>query len=285
MTPSILRNVLLLVPEIAPLVKQASLEEAFPVYTRDDAVVSALKAEYLLKIAHQPMHQEDYARIQMAVALHHAGDMVKAAADQMLSNTEVLTKQASSEEGLVKQAEHLIEDSLCGLSPNLDAASAAARNLVTRYGDLVKSATVRRLGGGDEFHDAYARAALYQREVLCPGFGYGDIGDALEKTAGITRSQACNVSETVRKLDEASGLRFQGWDFYHDAWITKQALTSSLMIRLAGREVPIESILPLPISSMLGEDIGKAVNGHPAEAKAVLESLPLPQQSLLLSRI
>lgn len=282
---STLRNILLLVPEVAPMVKQASVDEEFPLDSRDDAVMSALKAEYLLKVAHEPVSRDDYDRIHLAVALYQVGDLVKQASQAMLSNVGFLTKQASSDEVLVKQAEEAIEGSLCGLYPDMDAITAASRHLVATRGDLVKSATVRRLGGGDEFVSDYAVAALVQRDAVAPGYGYGDIAEALVKRASVSKDHACQISDTVRRLDEASGLRMQGYDLYAEAWVTKQAMASSLMIKLAGRDVPIESILRLPIDRILGDDVATACHSHPAEAKAVLESLPLPQQSLLLSRI
>jgi hypothetical protein len=282
---STIRNILFLVPEAAPMVKQASVDEEFPLDTRDDAIMSALKVEYMLKVAHEPVYQDDYDRIHLAVALYQAGDIVKQASQAMLSNIGALTKQASSDEVLVKQAEEAIEGSLCGLRPDMDAITAAARHLVSTRGDLVKSATVRRLGGGDDFVRDYAVASLVHREAVTPGYGYGEIAEALTKMASVSKDHACQISDTVRHLDDTTGLRLQGYDLYAEAWVTKQAMASSMLIKLAGRDVPIESILRLPIDRILGDDVALACHSHPAEAKAVLESLPLPQQSLLLSRI
>ena len=77
----------------------------------------------------------------------------------------------------------------------------------------------------------------------------------------------------------------RGYNFYNEAFITKEAAASALMIKLDNTEVPVENVLRAPIGHILGEDVAKEVGSDPYNAKTVLETLPLDMQRLLLQRV
>ena len=280
MSHSTVRNILALVPEVVGLVKAAHLGNDFPVDTPEDAAMSAIRMTYLLKVAHEPVWQDDYDRVQTAVRLFGVGDLVKSAADKMLYHD--FDRVGGDPQS---RAEAAVVNALSVFNPDMNAIVKAAAYLVDEYGDGIKSADVRRLGGGDVFATPYAVAGLLHREAVCPGCGYADIATAPTKMASVDAEDGLAITEAVRKMDDLTGMRSLGCNFYEEAWISKAAAVSCMTVKLAGRDVAIEDVMRMPVDRILGADIGDAMHGHPAEAKAVLESLPLPQQQLLVSRM
>lgn len=280
-----IRHLLGLVPEVLPLVKEARLVEgAFPIDTPADTVLSALRLEHMLKVAHVPVDRDVYDRVSTAAALYGLSEQIKQAAESMLNAAQGFHKVASVQDQIA-DSEFAIENALASFMPNTSAIIKAAEHLVDNYGDMVKSAAVRRLGGGDEFDPVLAIAHIACRERETPGRGYGEIALAMTKKASFDQDEVRQICSTIREMDEVSGLNRRGFDIYGEAFITKAAAASALQVKVAGRNVPVESLMRLPIDRLLGDDVAQACAGGPQEFKAVVESLPLEQQQLLASRV
>src|SRR5574343_646484 len=72
-----IKKVLELAPEATELVKQASLEEEFPLTSKDNVIASYLVASYLEKVASRPISEAVFALIKKAVDLYDVNDVVE----------------------------------------------------------------------------------------------------------------------------------------------------------------------------------------------------------------
>jgi hypothetical protein len=94
-----------------------------------------------------------------------------------------------------------------------------------------------------------------------------------------------DICQTVSFMDKEAHLSTKGFNFFREAVLVKEA-ASVLTVKLCNKDVPYESIAKVGrdrIAQYIGEDIAKEVDGGPANAKAVLETLPMDLQTLLVN--
>lgn len=288
-----IKQILTLVPEAFPLVKQANLEEDYPLSNKSDAIASALRISYETNILGTTVDADIMEKVAMAVDVYNLEEVVTTVTKEMLrehggrmeksaSTTQApqafLEKQAQMEAGLcgyknipslVKQAEQLREEALAlGQEPaehvlrySCDAwmdKEAAINGLHSRYA-LTKDDMFVKLA-----------AALGMEETLVPS------GPLVK-----------NFCETITGMDKLAGLDWKGFDIYKECLLTKSAAARNLQVKVGKASYPIEKIMSIPkhhLVNYLGADVAKSLT-DPHTAKAVIESLPADMHSVLNSVI
>lgn len=284
MTIHAFREVQTLLPEMTKIASEVS--EGFPVNNRANSLMSFLKAEYMLKVAGEKVPYDDLVSVQKAVGLFKIAEEAKALSDRMLSRTPSaqMTKQAATGQGGLDWAQSLVEHQRHGFT-DLEKVAEASERLVDTHGDAVTSPVVRLYGGAEVFVKSAALAALEGRHRRFPEVGFDKIASALASRDDLSAEDIRRTCRGVISLDKQCGLASEGWDFYVDSFITKKAFVSALTVKVAGKQVPVESILRLPIGQILGEDVAKEMGNDPETVKAVIEALPRDQQQLLATRV
>lgn len=284
MTIHAFREVRTLLPEMTKTASEVS--EGFPVNNRANALMSYLKTEYMLKVANQKVDYDDLVSVHKAVGLFKIAAEAQELSDRMLSRTPTaqMTKQAATGQGGVDWAQSLIEHQRHGF-PDLEKVAEASERLVDAHGDEVTSPVVRLYAGAEVFVKSAALVALEGRHRRFPQIGFDKIASALASRDTLTPEEIRGTCRGVVYLDKQCGLASEGWDFYADSFITKKAFVSALTVKVAGKDIPVESILRLPVGQILGDDVAKEMGSDPETVKAVIEALPRDQQQLLATRV
>lgn len=285
-----LSNVLELVPEALPFVKQASLDKEYPLDSRDNCMASALCIGYHAFIDKQSVDPFVMEKVAQALDLYGLSkeateitakmaqrSLFQKAASNEDKQAQYLTKQANFEgqrsgftdtEILAKQAQDLYEEAQrFGLEPS-EAVSVYSGNAY-----LSKEAAV---------------GALQARFHATQDTTFVKLAVAINSDPNPTLSTKTiqDLCQTVTKLDKQAQLNALGFDFYKETLIVKKAAYSkSLRVRVGKEEFPLESILRIPshhIENYLGKDVAKELKSDPGNAKAVIESLPDDLKQVLL---
>lgn len=287
MTIHALRDVLELVPEAEELCKQASIEDGFPTNSKDSTIASALKLEYMVKVAGEKVSLEDVRRVNLAARLY--GVMDKVAELSTTLQDRALIKQAAelvNEDQDLRIAEDYIETQTCGFM-DIEKVASASSELYDAYEADIKSPVVKRYACAEVFVKSAAVAALKSRHNRAPTNGFDKLASIIEASDEdrFSQEEIRSIADCVTKLDKRAGITTDGYNFYKEAFITKEAAASSLMITLDRQKVPVENILRVPVGSILGDDVAKEMGSDPYTIKAVAESLPSDMQKLLLQRV
>lgn len=284
-----LKDILTLVPEALPLVKEAHIDQDMPLGNRDSCIATALQLKYQEAVSYTPADVFAIEKVAKAVRLYGVEDvvsdlsdkLVKAANDRRAGRThdvkgEYLTKQAYFEgEGSGFTDSVRLSEVAGELYKQAAAAGVEPSERVQRYSGhafLSKEAAVGSL------------AARYQA-TKNPDFV--KIASAINRldTAAMKTETVQDICSTVAQMDKDAGLHSLGFDFYREALLTKEAaIRSAMTVKLAGKDVPYESIARVGrgnIAQYIGEDVAKEMDKGPAHAKQVFETLPLDLQTLV----
>src|ERR1700739_4552755 len=100
-----LKHVLELAPKAVPLIKQAHVDEDFPLSNKDSCIASALCMNYHVKVDRQPMDLDKMEKIASAIALYQVEDIVRDLTDTMLKSLhEKKASKLKPESYMLKQA-------------------------------------------------------------------------------------------------------------------------------------------------------------------------------------
>lgn len=278
-----LREMLDIAPELSEHIKQASELDGFNTSTKEDALVSALKAGYLVKVAKKVVDPQVLEKVAQASALYGIDSQV---ADLLaLLNTNVMEKAASEAEGFsltrdLKVAESYIEAETSGFC-DIEKVAEAAVELYDSYPDDITSEIVRTYAGVNTFVKSAAVLALRARAKIVPEFE--KLASIVDATCAsqLDRSQIRTIASAVTQMDKEAGLCAAGFNFYKEAFVTKEAARSSLVVNVAGKQIGIEKLLRAPIGDILGDDVAAQMGSDPYEVKAAVEALPRDSQQLL----
>lgn len=279
-----IKEVLSLVPEALPLIKEASLEKEFPVDSKSSVAASYLVANYLEKVAHKSISDSVFSLIKKAVDLYELSDVV----DPLVSKMTTMEKVASAEPS-VKQEEILFEENLTGLGFfNLEKAASAAEEICNKFGDEVSSPYVKMYACSGWLSKEAAIKALTSRVIASNKTepGYVKIARIICDNIQENDTQAIReVCKTVTALDKKAGLDIIGFDFYKEAMVIGlEKMAGMVTVNVAGEQFPYTKVVKFGkdrIGSLLGNDVSSGMNGDPINDKAVLESLPRDLQLVL----
>lgn len=276
-----LREMVELNPEIAGLVKQASDIDDFSTNTKEDTLVSSLKAAYLVKIAKKVVNPDTLTKVATASRLYGLEDQVKALVDTMSAGS--LEKSASEPVDYLKDlnlAQSYIESETSGFC-DIEKVAEASQELYDAYSNDITSEVVRTYAGANVFVKEAAVEALKARARIVPVFE--KVAEMIEGTNSedFTMEQARSISQVITQMDKEAGLCTKGFNFYKEAYLTKSAASSALLVNCDGKKVPIEKVLRAPIGDILGNDVAAHLGSDPYEVKAAVEALPRDAQRLL----
>jgi hypothetical protein len=273
-----IKEVLTIVPEAMGFIKEASLEQDFPVDSKDSAAASYLTAAYLVKVAGKALDIDLLRKLEKAASLYGVKDEM----DKFIPRFSQMTKQASEEHtpGFIKAAEAMFEGNLAGFL-NIEKAAEQAEELMKKYAGQITSSEVHRYSGHAFLNKEAAIQSLanryYATKQTNPHFIKIArlINDSIREDDFLSINDIC---KTVTILDKQAGLDIIGFNFYKEALLTKEAaIAKGLMVRLNGKDVPHTKIAMFGkdrIGSYLGKDIGDAMTGDPVSDKYMLEALP-----------
>lgn len=290
-----LKEIISLVPEAMPLVKQAHISQDMPLDNRDSCIASALQVKYLSEVEYRPVDVFALEKVAKAVKLYGVQDivddlsakLVKAAQEKQ---QEQVTKKDELAQFHVKQAS--FESEMAGFAnPAQISEQAQAMYKQAQELNVTPSDQVLRYSGHGYLDKQAAIQSLAARFQASQSPDFVKIAQAIYKldTCTMKPETVQDICSTVSKMDYEAGLSARGFDFYKEAVLVKQAeIASALKVTLCGKAVPYESIARLgrdTISQYVGEDVAKDMDAGPLQAKQVLEALPLDLQRLICDLI
>ena len=280
-----LKEILTIVPEASSLIKQASIEDEFPVNNKSSAAASRLRIEYLTKVASEGVDLEDLERVNRACNMYGLNEDLAPMLSKIASyNEEYLTKQAYSESDEMLEALSEFERQALRNEP-LEKLASMANDIYERFGET----------GGNELLEKYACIGKLDKQtaIECMELRYSDTGNSMfTKLASaiehidadtMNRDQLVKMASMITEFDNKVSEGYSDFDFYRSCIIKEAAYEYS--VTLAGKEVPFTSIQKLGkdrIGQILGNDVSSAMTGDPVNDKQVLATLPLDLQRLLV---
>lgn len=282
-----IRHILELVPEVKEMIKKADIEQEFPMDSKDSVIASYLRANYLMKVAHKPVDPITLGKLEKAANLYG----VKEKLDTFLPRFKSLEKSASTNvEKELRELESMFEGDTGGFGfLTIEKAAEKAEELYKQYGEMIKSAEVKRYACVGWLNKEAAIRTLANRYYANKDSSFVKIARLVSTMREDDVDSLKKLCNTVTQLDKKAGFDLIGFNFYREAVITKEAaLITALRINLAGEDVPYEKIAKFGkdrIGSTLGADIASSLTGNPVEDKAVLESLPRDLQIMLKSLV
>lgn len=280
-----IKEVLTMLPEAMPLVKQASLEEDFPTNNKDSVCASYLTAKYLTKVAGKAIDLSITAKLEKAASLYGIREELELLASKL---SKPITKKASRSATLVKEAEAMFEGDLSGFL-DITKAATKAEALMTKYAAEVTSTEVLVYSGNAYLKKEAAITSLANRYYATKGKveEFAKIASLIHSTSVHENDfdAVKSICKAVTLLDKQAGLDLIGFNFYKEALTTKVAAVN-VNVTLNGQQVPYDKIARVgkaTIGSYLGKDIEEAFTGDAFNDKAVLEALPRDSQAMLIS--
>ena len=284
-----IKQILTLVPEVFPLIKQANLEAEYPLDNKADVIASALRVSYEQNVLGRHVDSEIFEKVAMAVDVHNAEAIVKAVTSDMLGEHRGRMEKTASAaqapgEFLEKQAQ--LDAGLCGYKdiPAL-VKQAEELNEVAKSLGQEPSDTVLRYSCDAWLNKEAALVGLNTRYHLTKNDMFVKLAAALGMEESLIPSGPLVKSfcETITSMDKAAGLDWKGFDIYKECLLTKSAAVKAMTVKVGKQQVPVEKIMRIPrhhISNYLGDDIAKGMT-DPQSTKAVIESLPADMHSIL----
>lgn len=282
-----IKPILELVPEALPLIKQASVDQDYPLDNRDSCIASALELKFHEHVDHRSIDVFSIEKIAQAVEMYGvkdivsdlAGKMIKTASEKRIANSvdhkaEYMSKQAS------------FEGELTGFA-NFTELAIQAESLYKQAQELgvTPSETVQRYSGHGYLDKKASIEALAARYHATGNTNFVKIASALYRMDELSMKPETvfDVCKTVAGMDKEAGLSAKGFNFFREAVMTKSA-ASAMQVTLCNKSYPYENIERLGrgrIAQFIGEDVAKELDAGPANAKQVLETLPADLQQIL----
>lgn len=285
-----LKNILELVPEVLGHVKSASIDQDFPTDSRDSTVASALSIEYHKFVDRLPVDLSTMEKVASAVSMYGVADIVNEFTSKLVKQS---TYHAVSAYATPVKDYHVkvagFQGNLSGYK-NVESLQEEAEGLYKEAIDLGVDVPeqVSRYSANAFLSKEAAVQALAARYQASSEVGFAKIAAAIGRlnTEFLPTETVRDLCRTITSMDKSAGLLARGFDFYQEALLTKQAdIVSVLKVRLAGTDVPYETIQRLGkdnVSRYVGPDVAKEMDGGPAHAKQVFETLPLDLQKIML---
>lgn len=287
-----LKNILDLVPDALPMVKQASVDQEMPINNRDSTLASALQLQYFEKVAFQPVDVFELEKVAQAVKMFDLSEEVLQISDKMVKAAHarrIETDMNSVENYLLKVSG--FEGTLGTMDVKERSATATALYKEAREKGLEPSEDVTLYSGNAYLSKEAAVKSLSVRYHKTKNDDFVKIASAIGEASDdkLNSEVLTSLADTISLMDKSAGLHFGGHNFYKEAFFTKEAAyKGSINISLAGKQVPYESFERLGKSNIaryIGDDVAKEMDSGPANFKTVVETLPLDLQRVLAGLI
>ena len=255
-------------PELSKLASLSDDWDSYPCTNQAETMFSAIYAGYLEKTA-QIFEVPPF--VKRAIKVH---GIDQESVDKMVSQltAENLPKEVQrNNEELAKAAEYVM----------MEKTSAEIIDFAEYYNYSFNNPYLAMRAGQVPIQKAAALEALEAREAAISSPLLDVMREALEKSASVLKGKdAAKIVQAFDSLDSKVGYSTMGFNFCKEADLFQRR--STLLVNLAGKQIPIESILAVgkaKIEDILGE---KLPSEDPQELKAILETLPRDLAELLL---
>ncbi len=282
-----LRDILQLVPEALPLVKEASVDQEMPLNNRDSTLATALQISYFEKVAYSPVDVFQLEKVAAAVEAYGLTDTVKSMTETMVKSAayrNAHVSESSNENFLLKVS--AFEGNLPNMSIEEKSSTAVELYKEAKSRNLEPSDDVILYSGNGYLSKEAAIKSLSVRYDATKNEDFVKIAAAI-KNAALGPDLIRGIADTIAGMDKAAGLHFKGHNFHKEAIFTKEAaFKGTISVKLAGTQVPYETIERVgkdSISQYIGADVAKEMDGGPMNFKTVIETLPMDLQRVLLS--
>jgi hypothetical protein len=283
-----LKDILSIVPELKEHIKQANVEEEFPLDNRDGCLASYVRCYYLVKVAGKPVEPEIMERLEKAATLYGIKQDAVKFISAMKKYAEEKEKKAILELNKVgaEQAQRAFEHSLSGFI-DIEKTAETAQELVKQYGTAITSPEVKRYAGQAYFLKEAAIQALEGRTAATGKEVFRKIAEIVQRSMAQdpTPAEVIDLCAKVTVLDKKAGLHMKGFNIYKEVLTSDlEKVASVLSVSVCGKNVPYEKIEKLGshrISQFIGKDVAESMTGDPLHNKHVFEALPLDSQRAL----
>lgn len=281
-----LKDILSIVPDLKEHIKEANIEESYPLDNKDGCMASYIRYQYLTKVANKLVAPEQAAKLEKAAYLYGILEEAKPFVQRLEKFAAVRRdEQIKQAEKLTKgQQEAFFDGTLTGFVDLTKVASTAQELYGPEASDNIK------LYAGDAYFDKEAAIRALSARAYASGKDvFTKIAEILENSVEdstkLGRAEIADLCSKVTELDKKAGLDIKGFNFYKEALTRNRArIKTAMSVKVCGKNVPYEKIASLGasrIGNYLGSDVGSAITGDPYNDKAVIESLPLDLQRVL----
>jgi hypothetical protein len=278
-----LKDILSLVPEALPLVKEAHVDQEMPLDNRASCIATALALKYNEQINYKPADVFKLDKLAKAIELHGVSDIVDDLSNKMIKAAHERTiaegvNRNRRSEYLMKEAAFAGESTGFGLGPLRLVSQAETLYKEAQEQGLEPSEDVTRYSGHGYLHKEAAIKSLAARYQASKDSNFVKIASAINRldTATLKAETVQDICKTITEMDKEAGIAALGFDFYREAILVKSAaVASALSVKLCGKEYPYEKVLR--VHHLLGDYVGKHIpdamkRGH-FEGKHALEEL------------
>jgi hypothetical protein len=287
-----LKDILSLVPEALPLVKEAHVDQDMPLDNRASCIATALAVKYNEQVNYKPVDVFKLDKVAKALELHGVTDlvddlskkMVKAAHERTIS--EGLERNRKNEY-MMKEAAFAGESTGFGLGPLRLVGQAETLYKEAQAQGFEPSEDVVRYSGHGFLNKEAAIQSLAARYQASKDSNFVKIASAINRldTTTLKAETVQDICKTITEMDKEAGIAALGFDFYREAILVKAAaVASALSVKLCGKDCPYEKVLR--VHHLLGDYVGKEVptamsRGH-IEGKHALERLHPDLQKVVM---
>jgi hypothetical protein len=285
-----LKPILQLVPEAMPLVKQASVDQEFPLDSKDSTLATALQLKYFEKVAYHAVDVFQLEKVAKAVDLYGLREQLNELTGKMVKAAQAKKEEVSLDD---QKLEYQIKEA--AFSHNFQSTKERATEATELYKQasdlgITPSEDVVRYSGHAYFDKEAALKGLTVRYNETKDLDFVKVARVIVEGKNDERLRDADnlvkLASFIDTLDKRNHLQFKGFDFFKEAFVKEAAYKSALMVKLAGQQVPYESLERVGhtrIASYIGKDVADEMNHGPENFKAVAETLPLDLQRMLVS--
>lgn len=290
-----LKDILSLVPEALPLVKEAHVDQEMPLDNRDSCIASALALKYNEKINYKPVDVFSLDKIAKAIELYGVTDLVDELSGKMLkaANERIIAEGLNrnrKSEYLMKEAGFSGESTGFGLSPLRLVKQAEVLYAEAKALGVEPSEEVIRYSGNGYLDKEAAIKSLAARYQASKDSNFVKIATAINRldTDTLKSETVQDICRTITEMDKEAGISALGFDFYKEATLVKEAAIASAMhVKLCGQPCPYEKVLRVHhhIADYVGKDVADAMERGHVHGKQALENLPPDLQKVVMDLV
>lgn len=277
-----MNEILRIIPDAVGLVKEASLSQEFPIDNPDSALASALRVDYLTKVAGEHVAYPTREKVAQAVEVFGLSEKVEKYGQTMTKYASAKKLADQYDETATRLLQEEIMVSGFGYGQNLVKQAEYANRLVEKFGYDDLGDMALRYSSSMYFDENQLLQSLEKRAFETKDNRYNEIKDVVvgfgvDTLNAVGREKRASVAAAITRVD--SELHYNG-DIYKEAFVKE----ASVQVKLKTKTVSFTDIQRLGkdhIGDILGKDVASALTGDPANDKAVIEALPIEEKAAL----